>query len=307
MSKVAKRILFGTMLVAVAGGIIWLDWFLERLGLQEQMHRLPRGIPLTALVGVLVVMAFGELRRLAGAAGMRLLFFSGLIGAMLLALFPFWIELSGRVMACNSALKLPLLGESYILLMGFVLMMIFAEQMIRYKAADAFRQVSATLLAAVYLGIGLALILRLRLVFGVEMLVLFLAAVKSTDVGAYFVGTAIGRHKLVPSLSPGKSWEGLIGGLVVAVAVSLLIVRLFEIGLDIVLLSPGATVIFALAVGLAGQFADLCESLLKRSAQAKDSGSLVPEFGGVLDIVDSPLLAAPVAIVMLEVIAQMKG
>ena len=303
MSKMAKRILFGTMLAAVAGGIIWLDWFLESLGLEEQMHRLPRGIPLTVLVGVLVMMAFGELRRLASAAGMRLLGFSGLIGAMLLALFPFWIELSGRVMSCNSAPKLSHLDETYMLLMGFVLMMIFAEQMIRYKAADAFRQVSATLLAAVYIGIGSALMLRLRLVFGVEMLVLFLAAVKATDVGAYFVGTAIGRHKLIASLSPGKTWEGLIGGLVVSAAVSLLVVRLFEARLNLVLLSPGATVIFALVVGLAGQFADLCESLLKRSAQAKDSGSLVPEFGGVLDIVDSPLLAAPVAMIVLKIVA----
>ncbi len=297
MSKLAKRIIFGLLLIFFIGGIIWLDWFLE-----QRMPQLPKAIPMTVLVGMLVVVAFGEIRRLARASGVRLLGVSGFIGALLLAWFPFWIELSGRVLSDDSSQQLTLWGDYYILLVGLVLAMIFAEQMIRYKAVDAFRQVSATLLAAIYMGVGSAIVLRMRLVFGVEMMVLFIATVKATDIGAYFTGTAIGRHKLVPALSPGKTWEGLIGGLILAVAVCFLLGKIFVLSL-----SPLATVFFAIAVGLSGQFADLCESLLKRSAQAKDSGSLVPEFGGVLDIVDSPLLAAPVAMAVLMAVARING
>ncbi|MCP4379805.1 MAG: phosphatidate cytidylyltransferase, partial [bacterium] len=110
------------------------------------------------------------------------------------------------------------------------------------------------------------------------------------DIGAYFTGSAIGKHKLIPWLSPGKSWEGLIGGLVTAAGVSILITHLA--GLEIAIWQSA---IFGVVIGLAGQFGDLCESLLKRSAKLKDSSKMVPEFGGILDIIDSPLLAAPVA------------
>ena len=124
---------------------------------------------------------------------------------------------------------------------------------------------------------------------------MFLAAVKFADVGAYFTGSAIGRHKLIRWLSPHKSWQGLIGGLAAAAGVSLLIVAALKI--DGIHLWQAA--VFGVVVGLAGLFGDLCESLLKRSANMKDSGSAVPGFGGVLDILDSPLLAAPIAYLLL--------
>ena len=127
---------------------------------------------------------------------------------------------------------------------------------------------------------------------------LFLAAVKCTDIGAYFVGSAVGRHKLIVWLSPGKSWEGLIGGLAFAAGVSILVAWAWKIDAAV-----WEAAVFGVAVALAGQFGDLCESLLKRSARVKDSGAALPEFGGVLDLLDSPLLAAPVGYVLLAAMA----
>jgi phosphatidate cytidylyltransferase len=174
---------------------------------------------------------------------------------------------------------------------------VFLEQMIRHRLDAALARVGATLLAVAYLGVGAAVMLAIRVDKGVPALILFLAAVKCTDIGAYFTGSAIGRHKLIAWLSPGKSWEGLFGGLAAAAGVSMLVVWLLGMRMSLAWAAG-----FGVIVGAVGQFADLCESLLKRSAKIKDSGALVPEFGGVLDVLDSPLLAAPAAYVLLNML-----
>jgi phosphatidate cytidylyltransferase len=116
------------------------------------------------------------------------------------------------------------------------------------------------------------------------------------DTGAYFTGRAIGRHKLIVWLSPGKTWEGLIGGVITSSLVGLLFAWLSQR-----FLSPGDHVplhlgaIWGCIFGLVGQFGDLMKSLLKRGAGIKDSSSLLPGLGGVLDVLDSPLMVAPVA------------
>ena len=113
-------------------------------------------------------------------------------------------------------------------------------------------------------------------------------AVWGLDTAAYAVGKAVGRHKLCPKISPGKTVEGAIGGLLAAVA---LIAGLGHwLGLP---LAHG--LILGAGVGVAGQVGDLFESLLKRRAGVKDSGSLLPGHGGVLDRFDSLLFAAPLA------------
>ena len=115
---------------------------------------------------------------------------------------------------------------------------------------------------------------------------------KCCDIGTYFTGRYLGRHRMTPLLSPKKTWEGLAGGLVAAMATALLvgwlIVPLFRRG-------AGEAVLFGLVVGVAGVLGDLAESLIKRDCGAKDASQVVPGFGGVLDVVDSVLFAAPVA------------
>jgi phosphatidate cytidylyltransferase len=113
--------------------------------------------------------------------------------------------------------------------------------------------------------------------------------VKFTDIGAYFTGKSIGRHKLIAWLSPGKTWEGLIGGLLVAALVGAACAPF------LVEVEWWQGLIFGAIFGFVGQCGDLLESLMKRDAEVKDSGNTIPGFGGVLDVIDSPLVTAPVA------------
>jgi len=116
---------------------------------------------------------------------------------------------------------------------------------------------------------------------------------KCCDVGAYFTGRWLGRHALAPVLSPKKTWEGAAGGLAAAVAAALV----FVLVSGLPLLQGGLLVAaaFGLSVGTAAMLGDLAESLIKRDCQRKDASQVVPGFGGVLDVVDSIVFAAPVA------------
>ena len=104
----------------------------------------------------------------------------------------------------------------------------------------------------------------------------------------------MGRRKLIPWLSPGKTWEGLFFGLLTAAAIGALLATQMDVRRGYSLpWWKGA--LFGAIIGGIGQAGDLLESLMKRDAEVKDSGSLIPGFGGVLDVIDSPLLAAPFA------------
>ena len=106
------------------------------------------------------------------------------------------------------------------------------------------------------------------------------------DIGAYFVGKGFGRVKLAPQISPGKTWEGALGGLCAVMVLAAIGAQVFEI--DIAVLLP-----FCLAVAMISIVGDLTESMFKRNAGVKDSGTLFPGHGGVLDRIDSVTAAAP--------------
>lgn len=132
---------------------------------------------------------------------------------------------------------------------------------------------------------------------GVTALVLVIFVPKSCDIGAYFTGRAFGRHRMTPYLSPKKTWEGLAGGIALSAVVAVLVHRLMPPvfrGDDVY----AAT--FGVVLGLAGVLGDLAESLIKRDCGKKDAATMLPGFGGVLDVIDSILFAAPVAWVWLR-------
>ncbi|MCW2960907.1 MAG: phosphatidate cytidylyltransferase [Thermoleophilia bacterium] len=159
---------------------------------------------------------------------------------------------------------------------------------------DPLGAVLATLAPVVYLApaAGLVVILR-QAEAGFDLTLLLIASVFLNDTGAYFVGRAIGRHKLSPRISPNKSVEGFVGGVLIGTFVMWYGHFLVETGGEHVLTGWEALGI-GVAVALVTPMGDLFESLLKRSAGVKDSGSLLGEHGGVLDRVDALMMAIPV-------------
>jgi len=126
-------------------------------------------------------------------------------------------------------------------------------------------------------------------------LVLYLVAVvKLTDTGAYFVGSVLGHHKLIPRISPGKTWEGAVGGVLTGLAASLAIWWMLDGKFGVLTLRLADAVILGLLLPFLGTVGDLYESLIKRSTGAKDSSQAIPGMGGALDVLDSLLFTAPV-------------
>src|SRR5262249_40300347 len=169
----------------------------------------------------------------------------------------------------------------------------FLVEMALYtEPGDAVVRIAFTVWVLAYLGFLPAFFVQLRWPPG-GALALFLAIFvpKGCDIGAYLTGRLIGRHRMTPLLSPKKTWEGAAGGLALATVIAVGFSRLApapELGL------PKA-VLFGLTVGLAGMLGDLAESMVKRDGQKKDASQAVPGFGGVLDVIDAVIFAAPVS------------
>jgi phosphatidate cytidylyltransferase len=151
--------------------------------------------------------------------------------------------------------------------------------------------ISLTLLGVVWVGGGLGCLMLLRAIPENGRLVIFtvLLTVFADDTAAYFVGRTIGRHKMAPKISPGKSWEGFVGGTVAAMAVAFF--AMYDQGY----LTNLEAVALGAAVALSSTLGDLFESAIKRDLGVKDSGRLLAGHGGVLDRIDSLLWAGPAA------------
>jgi phosphatidate cytidylyltransferase len=121
----------------------------------------------------------------------------------------------------------------------------------------------------------------------------------ATDVGAYTFGRTFGKRKLIPSVSPGKTVEGAVGGLGLAIVICLLYVRFILMPYGQLGLTIQGAVLFAIVISVAAQTGDLAESLLKREAGVKDSSRILPGHGGILDRFDSLLFVMPIALLLL--------
>lgn len=182
------------------------------------------------------------------------------------------------------------IANMYFMLFLVVLLAILI-QIIRQDSTTAILSIATTVFGTIYIGwvFGMHLIRLRQLSQGVYWMFFLLAVIWLGDTGAYTFGKLFGKHKLIPSISPGKTIEGSIGGLLFGMLGGLVVKLLW---LDI--LGWTHFVILTVTLGIVGQIGDLCESLLKRNAGVKDSGNLIPGHGGIFDRCDSLVLATPV-------------
>jgi phosphatidate cytidylyltransferase len=231
----------------------------------------------TLLAAVAGFLAAVEFYRLCGVAKDRPLFILGLALIILFIISPHF----------NFGLKIPV--TSLLLLASVILPLIV---LLFLKEKDGvFSHWAWTLGGILYLGWLMNLIVSLRLDAGRNWIYLAFLATFGSDTSAYFIGRAFGKHKMAPRISPGKTWEGAVAGIIGAVIVSLLFLLDTPFRLYI---AWEHTVALGLVIGVFGILGDLTESLLKRNFNVKDSGNLMPGHGGLLDRIDSLLFAGAV-------------
>jgi len=287
-----NRLTFGPMMLAALGLILWFDhaaqgwtraWMLDRFGVDGGVG----GVGVLALLLLVIPPATIELATLFAAERVRPYRIISVAGSLALILHAFLTQFPPFK---------PIAASCLAFIIVFVMLLAALRRAWGKQAEEAIVRMAGTVLATLYLG-GLAwFLMALRVkrsenVIGTTMLILMiLLVVKLTDIGAYAGGRTLGRRKLIPWLSPGKTWEGLICGMLTAGFVGAIFAALIPHQLQ-----WWKGFIFGFVIGGIGQLGDLLESLMKRDAEVKDSGRSIPGFGGVLDVIDSPLLAAPFA------------
>jgi len=199
------------------------------------------------------------------------------------------------ITGATSALFFLLGMREFYLALGFVpflLMLVMILFMFSHRTIGPENTglLAKALLGPVYVTLPLSLFLLIDRFPGGKFWIFFLLAVIfSSDMGAFYFGRLFGSYKLCKRLSPGKTWEGAVGGLLSSVFVAALFSRLFPLGQNILcILFLGA------GISIAGQLGDLCESMLKRNHAQKDSGRILPGHGGLLDRIDGLLFGIPV-------------
>lgn len=163
-----------------------------------------------------------------------------------------------------------------------------------------FSDMAKVLTGLIYISLPLALSLAINYTgsgsYNPYVMIMVFALIWTNDTGAYLVGIAIGKHKIWPSISPKKSWEGFAGGLLITV----LIVFLLNKWLQLIGFSPLTLLGLALITGLFSVLGDFMESAIKRYANMKDSGNIIPGHGGVLDRIDSLICVTPFVFLYLQ-------
>jgi len=204
-------------------------------------------------------------------------------------LFKFFGLILGAFIPISIFFQFPITREWQLFLIVCGLFILFLLELTRKENQETILSISATVFGVLYVSWCFSFILRIRnLEGGVFLLGFLILVVKAQDLGAYIIGSLWGRHPLLKRVSPNKSIEGAVGGLVFSVIFALL----FRAWLDNFTIFQ--VMGLGLILGVVGQLGDLFESLLKRDCQVKDSGRILLGMGGVLDVIDSLIFSAPV-------------
>ena len=240
-------------------------------------------------------------------AGLGLAEFYGLVGARGLVCFKWWglfggvLLMGGTFLHCegmlgihNSPARVNDFEASFLIL--FVLGLCVRQFVSRSNTAGILA-ISTTLFGLMYVPWLLNFIQKINFFPGLDgngkfYVLYFIVVTKFSDTGAYAVGSLIGRHKMIPRISPGKTWEGFAGALVVSTAASLAFTHFFNDKMPG--MSPSHAIVLGVILSSTAVIGDLIESLFKREAGVKDSGKFFPGIGGILDLLDSLLFNAPI-------------
>lgn len=216
----------------------------------------------------------------------------GIVGGALLMVFTF-LNLSGRLGINDSPARVNDFETSFLIL--FVLGLCL-RQFVSRTSTSGILAISTTLFGLMYVPWLLNFIQKINFFRGINgdgsfYVLYFILVTKFSDLGAYCVGSLIGKHKMIPRISPGKTWEGFGGAIVVSTLVSLTFAhfagnRLFG-------MTPLHATILGIVLSCSAVVGDLIESIFKREAGVKDSGKFFPGIGGILDLLDSLLFNAP--------------
>lgn len=227
--------------------------------------------PFAFMVCVLATIGLYEFARMAREKKQVFLFVPVLLGV--------WVMLAGSYLQWENWTALGILVTFCI---------VFAVAVFRFPAFCV-DDIAVNFLGLIYVGWTMAHLIAFDSLGNGRLLVLYLfVAIWSSDSGAYFVGRLLGKHKLCPRVSPKKTWEGSIGGVITTCVLLSLLNWYFA------MLPAIAVIAIAIVISVIGQIGDLIESLIKRYYGVKDSGNLIPGHGGILDRFDSIMLAAPV-------------
>ena len=275
MSELTRRIIFAVIAAPASVAIVyWGDW------------------ALAIVLSVLAALAAWEFFRMARETGA-------------LPLEPAGIALAALLPIAVHAQRLGLYTLSLTAIVAMALVLFASTIWLRGPTGKPVSSVSITAFGVLYAGV-FSYIYALRYhdyavgaAAGTALVFFPIFLTWTTDVGAYAFGRMFGRKKLIPSVSPGKTVEGAVGGLGLTIVICLLYVRFVLMPYAQLGLTIQGAVLFAIVVSVAAQTGDLAESLLKREAGVKDSSSILPGHGGILDRFDALLFVMPIAFLLL--------
>ncbi len=272
------RLITGPILILALLGIVWFDSAMQCQGA-------PPGLVLYCLAVLVTPFAAHEFTTLLRGSGLKAqVWLTTLVAWSGLSITFWWPD--GAASTNGVALVVSTMA---------VITVVSAIVFTRGQTTDGVIQsIAGSLLAFAYLGCLAGLLIAVAHHHSAWWVAGVVGITKACDSGAYFTGRAVGKHKLIPWLSPGKTWEGAIGGTLAAIGVAALLVAANDAWLSHPLpwwMIPA----LGLSLAVTGQLGDLMVSLMKRGAKVKDSSTILPGLGGVLDVLDSPLLVAPVA------------
>lgn len=282
------RLMFGTLMTVFFTAVVIFDGWMDGSLSSSIQNKTVQGTLFCIIIVFLVVVSQIELSKLIERKNLRIFKPVVIPSSILLATSWYWPQIFKISLSIYK-----------LFVLTFTLFALFFYQYFLCGISALVANCGANVFSIIYIGLLSSFALAIRIDFGPWPLLMFVFVVKAADIGAYTAGNLFGKHSFSPNISPKKTWEGMAGAIVAAVIVAVFFA-------DCCIMDWPLAVLFGICFAFIGQFGDLAESLIKRSVEQKDSAAPqslgVPGFGGILDVIDSPLAAAVFAYLFFTII-----